>query len=221
MLLFRLCFASRLSYWHRLPCLCHRLCATWRHVNQLTNRALFPMSLMKYCLRSFSARSVLYRSNEASRHDHCSYVREISLCCAAQWACHPLRYRRWSRRLSMAGPAAHHTKAGMARLDSAAGNDRAPALSTPLYGRRTRQSYGCACALSWYYCLSYPRHQSATDHRKCGFVRMLSPGKWRRHRSLRSNSCRDQGYRPTEAGIVIMLFRPPTALMSFDVSRRR
>jgi hypothetical protein len=40
-----------------------------------------------------------------------------------------------------------HTQAGMARLDSTAGDDRAPALPAPLYGRRTWKPHGRASAL--------------------------------------------------------------------------
>ena len=54
------------------------------------------------------------------------------------------------------------------------------------------------------YRLPHPRHQSAEDHRHLRFVRMFPARQWRRDRSLRSNSRRDQGYRPAEAGIVMI-----------------
>jgi hypothetical protein len=46
------------------------------------------------------------------------------------------------------GSPPHHAQAGVARLDSAFGNDRAAALPTPLYGRRAWQSHGGARAVS-------------------------------------------------------------------------
>ena len=51
-----------------------------------------------------------------------------------------LRHRRRPRRISVAGTAEHHAQGGMAGLDAAAGDDRAPALSAALHGRRPRQS---------------------------------------------------------------------------------
>src|ERR1035437_5680499 len=47
----------------------------------------------------------------------------------------------------MAGAAAHHPQARMARLDTAARNDRAPTLSAALHGRWARQSAGRALYL--------------------------------------------------------------------------
>src|SRR5882724_2595920 len=58
----------------------------------------------------------------------------------------------------------------VAGLASADRDDRAPALSAALHGRRSRQSAGRARDVSRQHCLSHPRHQPAFDDRQ---VRLL------------------------------------------------
>ena len=63
---------------------------------------------------------------------------------------------------------------GMARLESAGADDRAPALSAALHGRRRKQSARRARALSRRDALPHPRHQSALDHRHASCPRGAS-----------------------------------------------
>ena len=53
----------------------------------------------------------------------------------------------------------------MAGLAPAQGDDRAPALSAAVHGRRREQSAGRTRPLSRQHDLSHPRHQPAVDHR--------------------------------------------------------
>ena len=112
-----------------------------------------------------------------------------------------LRHRRRPRRLPVAGPGEDHPQEGMAGLDAAGGNDRAPALSAALDGRRPRQSARRARALSRQHGLSHPRHQPAADHRHRGVVGLLPSDQSGRDRSLRSGSGRHQGDHPAAAEV--------------------
>ena len=60
--------------------------------------------------------------------------------CKVNNRAHSLWYRRWPRRLPVVRPAEHFAQAGVAGLAAAAGNDRAPALSAAVHGRRSGQS---------------------------------------------------------------------------------
>src|SRR5262245_41630922 len=105
----------------------------------------------------------------------------------------------------MAGPFEGYPKGGVAGLDPAAGDDRAPAVSATVYGWWPGESAWRARSLPRQHGVSYPWHQSTADHRHGSFLRLLSPGKSRRYRSVRQNSTRHQGSRPTTAGVVISL----------------
>src|SRR6516164_4637028 len=68
-------------------------------------------------------------------------------------------------------------KAELARLASAAGNDRAPTLFAALHGRWPRQPARSARNVSRQHCVSHPRHQCAGDDRAGRLVRLLPPVK--------------------------------------------
>ena len=104
-----------------------------------------------------------------------------------------LRHRRRPRRLPVAGTGEHHQQEGMAGLDAAAGNDRPPALSAALHGRRPRQSARRPRHVSRHHGLPHPRHQPAGYDRHQGLLRLLPPRQCRRRRPLRSRSGRHQG----------------------------
>ena len=70
------------------------------------------------------------------------------------------------------------------RIGAAAGDDRAPALSAALHGRRPGQSAGRARPLSRRHGLPHSWHQPAADDRPCRLVGLLPPCQRRRHRSL-------------------------------------
>ena len=88
---------------------------------------------------------------------------------------------------------------GMAGLDAAAGNDRAPALSAALDGGRARQSARRPRDVSRHHGLSHSRHQPAADHRHRGVVGLLPPDQSGCDRSLRSDPGRHQGDHPAAA----------------------
>ena len=83
--------------------------------------------------------------------------RALSLSGPAGRPRHPLRHRRRPRRLPVAGSSEHHAQGGVAGLDAAAGNDRAPALSAALHGGRTGQPARRARA-----CISAPPSIAST-----------------------------------------------------------
>jgi len=70
---------------------------------------------------------------------------------------------------------------GVAGLESPGGDDRAPALSAALHGRRRDQPARCARSLSREDGVPRPRHQSALDHRHLR-VLWLHPADKRGHR---------------------------------------
>ena len=67
-------------------------------------------------------------------------------------------------------------------------------------GGRPRQSARCACALSGPPVYRIHGTNQPQTIGNGGVVRMLPSGQWRRHRSVRSNSGRHQGCRPTATG---------------------
>ncbi len=101
----------------------------------------------------------------AGRHHHRRYAEHLSLSGARQRQGDPLRRRRRPRGLHLDRHRAHFQDEGMAGLVSAAGNDRAPALSAARDGGRPGQSARRARPLSRQHALPHPRHQPAVDHR--------------------------------------------------------
>ena len=87
----------------------------------------------------------------------------------------PLRHRRRPRRLHLGRHADRRPQAGMAGLASAGGDDRAPALSAALHGRRPGQSARRARHVSRQHRVSHPRHQRAVDHRPARVVGLHPP----------------------------------------------
>jgi hypothetical protein len=112
----------------------------------------------------------------------------------------PLWHRCRPRRLPVDRTEAHRPQGGMARLDAAARNDPAPALSAALHGRRARQPDGGARALHCRHRLSDPRDESAVHDRQRGLLGLLPPHQPRAHRLVRARSDRDEGRRSTGSG---------------------
>ena len=84
----------------------------------------------------------------AGRHHRGRYAEHVSLSDPRQRQGDALRHRRRPRGLHLGGRRARHPDGRVARLASAGGDDRAPALSAALHGGRRRQSDGRARALS-------------------------------------------------------------------------
>src|SRR5947209_2042159 len=141
--------------------------------------------------------------HRAARHDHHRHRRTASLSRAGQRTCHPLWHRGRPRRLSVAGAVEYFAQGGMAGLDAPAGNDRTPALSAALHGRRSRQPARCARALSRRHGVPHPRHQPPGHDRYRGLVGMFPAGQCRRQRPLRSRTRRHQGHQAAEASAIV------------------
>ena len=109
----------------------------------------------------FRRQIVAYNTSEAPGTDHHRYAEHLSLLRARRRPRDPLRHRRRPRRLHLGRHAEHRPQAGMAGLESAAGDDRAPALPAALHGRRSGQSARRARPVSRQFALSHPRHQRA------------------------------------------------------------
>ena len=101
----------------------------------------------------------------AGRHGHRRYAEHLSLSRARPGQGAALRDRRRPRGLHLVRRGESVQEGGMARLESAGADDRAPALPSALHGRRRRQSARRARALSRRHHLSHSRHQSAVHHR--------------------------------------------------------
>ena len=97
-----------------------------------------------------------------------------------------LRHRRRPRRLHLVRACCRSRARPSGRTGPAAGDDRAPALSAALHGRRARQPARRPRDVSRQHRLSHPRHQRAGDDRQRRLLGLLPPGQRRRHRSLRS-----------------------------------
>src|SRR5262249_49647904 len=69
-------------------------------------------------------------------------------------------------------------------------DDRTPALSAALHGRRRRQPARRARSLSRQNALSHPRHQPAVDHRHVRVVGVYPPHQRRHHRPLSAGAGR-------------------------------
>src|SRR3954471_930628 len=82
----------------------------------------------------------------------------------------PLRRPRWPRRLYLERRAEDQPQGRVAGLASADRDDRAPALSAALHGRRPRQPARRSRHVSGFDRLPHPRHQPAFDDRQ---VRLL------------------------------------------------
>src|SRR5436305_14715212 len=74
-----------------------------------------------------------------------------------------------------------HEDGGVARLESAGGDDRAPALSATLHGWRRDQPARGARALSRQDGVPHPRHQSTLDHLHHRLLWMQQPYPRGRH----------------------------------------
>ena len=111
----------------------------------------------------------------ANRHDRHRYDGAFSVSdrgrrrapCATASACRP-------RRLHLGRHPEDHPQGGMAGLDAADRDDRAPALPAALDGGRPRQSARRARDVSRQHGLSHPRHQRARDYRPRGVRRAAS-----------------------------------------------
>src|SRR5229473_2211486 len=101
----------------------------------------------------------------AGWHDRHRYPEHLSLSRAGRRPGPALRRGRRPRGLHLGRRRTGDEDGGVAGLASAGRDDRAPALSAALHGRRSRQSARRARALSRQDDLPHPRHQSALDHR--------------------------------------------------------
>src|SRR5262249_36768857 len=106
----------------------------------------------------------------AGRHDHHRYAEHLPLSRSRQRQGVTLRGGRRPRGLYLVRRRTSDEDGGLARLDSAGGGDRAPALSAALPGRRRAQPARRARPLSWQDGVSHPRHQSALNHRPLRFT---------------------------------------------------
>ena len=106
----------------------------------------------------------------AGRHHHRRYAEHLSLLRARRRPGDPLRRPRRPRRLHLDRRAEDHPQGRVAGLASADRDDRAPALSAALHGRRPRQSARRARDVSRLDRLPHPRHQPALDDRQVRLV---------------------------------------------------
>ena len=137
----------------------------------------------------FRRQVVAYNTSEAPGTDHHRYAQHLSLLRARRRPRDPLRHRRRPRGLHLGRHADRRPQAGMAGLASAAGDDRAPALSAALHGRRPGQSARRARHVSRQHRVSHPRHQRAGHHRQARVVG-LHPPHQRGRRATCSIACR-------------------------------
>ena len=132
------------------------------------------------------------------------YAEHLSLLRAGQRPCDPLRRPRRPRRLHLDRRAENHAQGRVAGLASAAGDDRSPALSAALHGRRPRQSAWRARDVSRHHRLSHPRHQPALDDRQVrllGLHRHAERGRLRPVRSRQGRHPRGRAARRPAAGV--------------------
>ena len=113
--------------------------------------------------------------HRSAGHDHYRHQRPVPLPGSRQQPGASLRHRRRPRGLHLVGPAEDSAQAGMAGLASAAGNDRAPALSAAVHGRRSGQSARRARdvsrrAPSIAFTAPTSRRRSDTPSRRAAFV---------------------------------------------------
>ena len=97
-----------------------------------------------------------------------------------------LRRRRRSPGFHLGGRAHDLGQEGMAGLDAAGGNARAPARPAAFHGRRPGQSARRARDVSRLDALPHPRLERALDHRPQRLVRLHPPAQRRCDRSLRA-----------------------------------
>src|SRR5262249_31704273 len=98
------------------------------------------------------------------RHDHHRYAEHLSLSRARQRQGGALRHWGRPRRLHLVWRGTDFRSGGMARLEPARTNDRAPALSAALHGWRRDQPTRGARALSRRHALPHPRYEPTVDH---------------------------------------------------------
>ena len=124
--------------------------------------------------RAISAPSCVLSLATSGRHHHHRNRRAPSLSDRERDARATVRHRRRPRRLHLGRSVADHAQVRVAGLGAAAGDDRAPALSSALHGRRTRQSARRPRHVSRQNRLPHPWHQRAGDHRARRFIRAVS-----------------------------------------------
>ena len=127
----------------------------------------------KWALRSFRRTCAARKSPSrprSPREPSLSILQYPPLLRARWWPCGPLRRPRRPRRLHLDRRAEDQPQGRVAGLASADRDDRAPALSAALHGRRPRQSARRACDVSGFDRLPHPRHQPAFDDRQVRLV---------------------------------------------------
>ena len=109
-----------------------------------------------------------------------AFFEKLPACLVGIEACasshHWSRGRGRPRRIPVGRRPEDYAQARMAGLGAAAGDDRTPALSAALDGRRPGQSARGACDEPRRHGLPHPRHQCARDYRTGGVVRLLPAG---------------------------------------------
>ena len=110
-----------------------------------------------------------------ARHCHHRYPQYRALLCAGRRPRHPLR--RWRRPpgLYLVRRRDHQPQGGVAGLVSAVRDDRAPALSAAIHGRRSRQSARRARDVSRLQRVPHPRHQRSHHHRQVRLLGLYPP----------------------------------------------
>ena len=126
------------------------------------------------------------RDQRGAGHGRDRYAQHLPLSRARQRPGAPLRHRRRPRGLHLGRHQDRREEGRMAGLASAAGDDRAPALSAALHGRRPRQPARRPRHVSLRLGLSHPRHQRAADHRPARVLGLHPPDQRGRQRPLRA-----------------------------------
>ena len=136
------------------------------------NNAELPANLRRQIVNLPDARS--------ARHDRHRHAEHLSLFRARRRQGDALRHRRRPRRLHLGGRQDTSSARPSGRTGSAGRDDRAPALSAALHGRRSGQSARRARHVSRRHRISHPRHQRAVHHRQAGVERLHPSGQRRR-----------------------------------------
>ena len=130
------------------------------------------------------------RHQGARGHPGRRYAQHLPLLRARRRTCDPLRRARRPRRFHLDWRAEDHQEGRVAGLASADRDDRAPALSAALHGRRPRQSARRARDVSRLDHLPHPRHQPALDDRQVRLVRLHRHAERGRLRPVRAHQGR-------------------------------